>query len=271
MQACIPDRLLLPVAVQRIVPGSGRGPWQVSAREIHHAGDLFVYDLVAWPSDDGAPEIWSGLQLRSVRSGASRATLPSATLVPLLERSVDGVAFSLSVGDQSREVRAREALGRITGSGTEILRRSDGRPEAIDGVSISGPSIPGPSISVAHTPLHTLAASSHLGRVGCDLEHVGGRADDAWRDVLGVSHFALAESISRAADEPLDVSATRVWTAIESLKKAGQSDGAPVLLDTVVDGRLTLRAGSAAVTSLVLQLLDNPRPLAVGVATLAVV
>ncbi|MCI0408098.1 MAG: SDR family NAD(P)-dependent oxidoreductase, partial [Acidobacteria bacterium] len=47
IQACIPHALLLPVGVERLIPGMlhAPGPWTVTARERWQQGDVFCYDL----------------------------------------------------------------------------------------------------------------------------------------------------------------------------------------------------------------------------------
>src|SRR5262249_61007160 len=57
--------------------------------------------------------------------------------------------------------------------------------------------------------------------VGCDCELVTARPPEVWRDLLGASGFALAELVAREGAEPLEAAATRVWCAIEAVKKAG--------------------------------------------------
>jgi enediyne polyketide synthase len=257
IQACIPDRLLVPVGVRRMVPGSGRGPYRVEARERSQSGDLFEYDVVVWSADpSAAPEVWSGLRLQAI-GPLTPTPLPLAALVPLLERSVEGVSFGVANGDLEREARARLSLARaggVPGAG----HRADGRPEA----SAS-------SISLAHTGSITLAAVRDAGAVGCDLEEVSARPEGTWRAMLGEARFALAQQIARVRGELLDDAATRVWTAVESLKKAGQSESAPVLLADGAGARVILRSGAATVVSLLTTVGESQRALAIGVASFA--
>ena len=47
LQACIPQAIILPTGVDRLVPGVGYGgtPCRVSARERSDQGDLLVFDV----------------------------------------------------------------------------------------------------------------------------------------------------------------------------------------------------------------------------------
>nr|MDJ0729136.1 hypothetical protein [Crocosphaera sp.] len=51
-----------------------------------------------------------------------------------------------------------------------------------------------------------------------------------WHDLLGTHYLALADIIAAYKGESLNVSATRIWTAKECLKKAGMMVDAPLML-----------------------------------------
>jgi len=122
-----------------------------------------------------------------------------------------------------------------------LRHRPDGRPE-IDGEQ---------SVSLAHAGALTLVVAAG-GPVGCDLEAVVERPAPVWSGLLGAGRFALAELLARELSEDFNSAATRVWTAMESLKKAGAPVEAPLLLTkTSPDGWLMLSAGELAVASFV--------------------
>ncbi|HAC65775.1 MAG TPA: hypothetical protein DCF68_20160, partial [Cyanothece sp. UBA12306] len=68
------------------------------------------------------------------------------------------------------------------------------------------------------------------GSSGCDVEPVTERSETVWHDLLGTHKLALADTITAYKGESLDVSATRIWTATECLKKAGIMVDAPLML-----------------------------------------
>jgi enediyne polyketide synthase len=89
-------------------------------------------------------------------------------------------------------------------------------------------------------------------QVGCDAEPVAARSPSVWRELLGQDRFSLAELIAREAKEDGDRSATRVWAAIECLKKAGAAVNSPLVLEsTTTDGWVLLAAGPLIVTTFV--------------------
>jgi enediyne polyketide synthase len=111
--------------------------------------------------------------------------------------------------------------------------RADGKPE-VSGVA---------SVSTSHAGDLTMAVVG-TGPLGCDLEPVAQRPPDAWRDLLGLERFALAEVLARESGEDLDASATRVWAAVESSEKAGVPAGGPlVFVANEADGWTLLATG----------------------------
>nr|WP_044955715.1 type I polyketide synthase [Streptomyces clavuligerus] len=65
--------------------------------------------------------------------------------------------------------------------------------------------------------------------VGCDIEEVAARPAPEWAALLG-GHAALAHLVARETGEDPDTAATRVWTAVECLQKAGYTGSAPLTL-----------------------------------------
>ncbi|WP_197370920.1 hypothetical protein, partial [Streptomyces clavuligerus] len=116
--------------------------------------------------------------------------------------------------------RTARAAGRATGRPVGLRRRPDGRPE----LSGSGTG----RLSSAHGADLTLCAVSDR-TVGCDIEEVAARPAPEWAALLG-GHAALAHLVARETGEDPDTAATRVWTAVECLQKAGYTGSAPLTL-----------------------------------------
>jgi enediyne polyketide synthase len=104
--------------------------------------------------------------------------------------------------------------------------------------------------------------------VGCDLELVMPRPPEIWRDLLGVERFTLAEVISRETQETLDMAATRVWTSIECLKKAGAGMAAPlVFAGAAPNGWILLASAGLKIASCVITRKGEKEDLAIAVLT----
>jgi enediyne polyketide synthase len=140
----------------------------------------------------------------------------------------------------------------LLGDNATVHRRADGKPE-----------IEGSHVSVAHSGELTLTASSDAA-VGCDLEIVAPHSAEIWRAMLGSERFALAELIARRED--LNIAATRVWTAMECLKKAGAAADAPLtLVDSQRDGWVTLRSGTRTLATCATAVGNSEAKLVLGV------
>jgi enediyne polyketide synthase len=126
------------------------------------------------------------------------------------------------------------------------------------------------------------------GAVGCDVEPVVARPETVWRDLLG-GHTELAHQVAigggeantgggeaktrggeAATDsgEGMDTAATRVWAAVECLRKSGCSAGAPLaLLPSPRAGWVLFASGERRVATLVTAVRDVPEPVVFAMLT----
>jgi enediyne polyketide synthase len=266
IQACIPHAQLLPVGVSRI--GIGKIPCLLDklktleqvpelllhAREVKREGDTFYYDLELLGENGSVLEQWEGLCLRKVADIPRRRAWPASLLGPYLERRlqelVPGANVSVAL---ERGATSSVVLERALGRPVTLRHRADGKPEITEELAVS----------LAHAGELTLAVTA-TGPVGCDLEAVTSRDAAVWRDLLGPDGFQLAELI--AGQEDLNVAATRVWSAIECLKKSGATTGVPlVLASTGQDGWVLLCSGAHTIATYCTEVRDVSDRLIVGV------
>jgi len=147
------------------------------------------------------------------------------------------VALEREAGLDRRERSAR-AFQRLL-DGAEVAHRPDGKPVA-----------PGRGVSAAHSGALTLAVAGP-GEVACDLESVESRPPSVWRELLGPERAALAELVSKEQAEALEVTATRVWSAMECMKKAGLPAETPLLFRSAEkDGWVAFTAGRRTIATL---------------------
>ena len=265
VQACVPQITLLPVGVERIT-GSLKAPVGeifVHAQEREHFANGFIYDVELTDTEGRVQERWERLHLRTVNGTDFKGPWPEGLLTPYVERCLlelvprasVSVAFErdASLDRRDRSIRAIErALGACG-----IIRRANGKPEACDGRDVSA----------SHCGDLTMAVAGH-GPVGCDLELVVTRPPGIWCDMLGVERFKLAEVISRETQEPLDMTATRVWTSAECLKKAGAGTSAPlVFAGAAPNGWFLLASGELKIASCVVQRDGEREDLAIALLT----
>jgi enediyne polyketide synthase len=112
----------------------------------------------------------------------------------------------------------------------------------------------------------TLAVAG-AGAAACDLEEVARRSDAAWRELLGVEKFQLAERIARECGENADAAATRLWAALECMKKIGRPANSPLTLEPDARaGWVLLRSASITISTSLAAVRGNDRPLVAAFA-----
>lgn len=257
IQACIPHQPVLPVSVRRIdvlSPG-GLGEARVRARERSREGDEFEFDLVIESMDGSLLECWQGLRLKVV-SGAAGPRVWQRGLVPVhLERRLEDL-----LGLADLRIHVEESQGDRTEGSEDLLRRllpdglfagyrQDGRPLAH-----------GIGLSLAHgRGLSLVVGGTGVG--GCDLQSVEQHSRSTWRDLLGPERLALAELLERETPADLNSSATRVWAALECLKKSAA--GVPQQLvaeDRTTDDWVVFAAGAQRIATWVGRVADQDDP-----------
>ena len=237
VQACIPQATILPVGVDRLIPGTRvrQRASRAVARERCDLGDLLVYDIDVLDDRGAICERWEGLRLRVVERQEPRGDWPAPLLGPYLERRIRGLlpgSSPVAVAVEKDAITSRRDCAAIGCSASSSARprrssvRPDGKPET-DGDR---------TLTAAHAGDWTIAAAG-LGVIACDVEPVASRPDPTWRDMLGPDRWELAGLIARTTGETSAQAATRAWVAGECLTKAGVSSRAPLVLGQPADGR----------------------------------
>ncbi|MDJ0597668.1 MAG: SDR family NAD(P)-dependent oxidoreductase [Crocosphaera sp.] len=229
LQACVPHATILPTGIEKFtLYGVNNSKTQfVHAQERQHFDDTFIYDLTVFDDEGNILEIWQGLELQIIKHKNADDPWISHLLPPYLERNIKTVVpdanLTLIIDEDAtveRRVRSDRTLQQLSSHPSHtprlINRRTDGKPE-----------IPSEAVSVSHTGALTLVVK---GGSGCDVEPVRERSGTVWHDLLGTHYLALADIIAAYKGESLNVSATRIWTAKECLKKAGMMVDAPLML-----------------------------------------
>jgi enediyne polyketide synthase len=256
IQCCVPDATLLPAGIERLYladPDTVRGLERVKlhATERLRDGDTYIYDLDVRDDAGVLVERWEGLRLQAVRKLDGTGPWKPSLLGPYLERRTEVVlpaalrCVVLPDGDKpakgvaARRRQTSKAAVMALGAGTTVQYRPDGMPEVDGGLKIS---------SSHGAGLTFLVAGEQA--VGCDVEVAARRSDEDWSQLLGKDGFALARLLSGEHGEDLSVSATRVWGALECLRKNGHArtqliaDAKPPL-----DRWVVLSCGSAKIAT----------------------
>ncbi|MFC5288139.1 SDR family NAD(P)-dependent oxidoreductase [Actinokineospora guangxiensis] len=260
IQCCVPDGTLLPQGIERLHLSERRAqdvPFVVmDARERFQDGDSYTYDVDVRTPDGELVERWEGLVLRSVRSRNGEGPWVPPLLGSYLERSLEKVlGGSRTVvvetdpatgGDRraQTELAASRALGRVAG----VRHRPDGKPE-----------VDGAAISASHGAGVTLVVTGG-GRIGCDVETVTARTEQDWAGLLHGAPLGVRDLLVAEAVDTADVAGTRVWSALECLRKAGETSQALTLERVEADGWVLLAAGDTRIATWVTTLNDRAEP-----------
>ncbi|HEY0728325.1 MAG TPA: polyketide synthase dehydratase domain-containing protein, partial [Pyrinomonadaceae bacterium] len=265
VQACVPQITLLPVGVEKITGSlNGQsGELFVRAQERERFANGFVYDVELSDTEGRVRERWERLHLRAINGAEFEGPWPEGLLTPYVERClmdlVPGANISIAFErdrTSDRRDRSTRAIERVLGANC-VVRRVDGKPQACDGREVSA----------SHSGDLTMVVAAH-GPVGCDLEVVAPRSSVVWTDLLGVERFKLAEIICRETQETLDVAATRVWTSVECLKKAGAGMTAPLIFaGASANGWVLLASGELKIASGVVRTDGAKEELAIALLT----
>jgi enediyne polyketide synthase len=266
IQASIPHRRLLPTGIDRLVLRSASTvPRFARARERSRNGANFLYDVEISNAAGEVVESWEGLHLRAVEPIEPPAAWPEALLAPYWERRLEELApdshvhVVLQRGPRARAA-SDAAMQRALGGPDFVWRRPDGKPVVNSERGVSAAHAGELTVAVAGPPA-----------TACDLETVNERSADAWRALLGQEQFQLAGRLAEEQGEPTDIAGTRLWTALECIKKAGLSTASRLVLDLATpDGWVLLRSGGHIVATFPLRVRDLQTPVVFSVLVSAV-
>jgi enediyne polyketide synthase len=270
LQCCVPDATLLPQGVEKLYLASPTAQdveyVVMDARERSQDGDSYVYDIDVLDPAGSVVERWEGLTLRAVRKKDSSGPWVPSMLGSYVERALERVlggsravvvepdpVGGLDAAD--RRAQTQLAASRAVGAPVTVRYRPDGKPE-LDGASISASHGAGLSLVVTGS-----------GQLGCDVEAVAQRTAQDWAGLLGDGLVGVRDLVMSEADEDVDVASTRVWCALESLRKVGITTRAVTVDRVDPDGWVVLACGDARIATWVTTLNDLATPVAFAVLT----
>ncbi|HEX8078954.1 MAG TPA: type I polyketide synthase [Jatrophihabitans sp.] len=258
IQCCVPDATLLPAGIERLYLADRRdvqGCEKVTLHAVERLrdGDTYLYDLDVLDAEGKLVERWEGLRLQAVRKQDGAGPWLASLLGPYLERrtelGLDGISLRCGVvpdgpspahGQAARREQTAQALSWALGEPTTVRYRPDGKPE------VGG----GSEVSASHTAGLTFVVAGGSQPVSCDVEVVTSRSEQDWADLLGREPFALAQLLAAERQEDLSLAATRVWGAVECLRKVGRARIEPITVGEQRGDRwVSLRSGTARITT----------------------
>jgi enediyne polyketide synthase len=267
IQCCVPDATLLPQGIERLWL-SHRDAQEadyvvMDARERSQDGDSYLYDVDVFDPAGALVERWEGLKLRAVRKKSGAGPWVPSLLSAYLERGLERVLGGsravvvepdpVSGAGGDRRTQTAIAVGRALGEPAEVRYRPDGRPET-----------DGALVSASHGAGVTLVVAGQ-NQLGCDVETVLERDEQSWTGLLGADQLPVRDLIVAEAGDSAAVAGTRVWSAVECLRKVGATSQA-LTVDTVDEnGWVVLSAGDARIATWVTTLNDYAEPVVFAV------
>jgi enediyne polyketide synthase len=287
VQACIPHLRILPLSIDTLtIFDIAPGARVVRARETARDPNTFTYDLEVADEHGRMVERWTGLKLRAIEAMPANAPWPVALAGPWLERRLQELlaknSLHVALEQNGNGKRPHLTSANETHSETTLLFRNGGAHSSPSDAAMQqalGARIPiwrrpdgkpmtgrGREISASHHEALTLAIAGDR-RVACDVEAVRTRPQSVWRDLLGQNGYAMAEKIARERSETPASTASRMWTVLECLKKAGAPVESPIVLESgAEDGWVVFRSGDLAVVSCLLAMQGHEAEMAVAFA-----
>jgi enediyne polyketide synthase len=251
LQCCVPDATLLPQSVERLYLAAPDDQHVelvlLDARERSQDGDSYVYDIDVLDPSGRVIERWEGLMLRAVRKKDSAGPWVPAMLSGYLERTLErvlgggrAVVVEPDPGPSvptDRRARTEVAASRALGRPVTLRHRPDGRPE-----------VDGAVISASHGAGVTLVVTGQ-GRLGCDVEPVAHRGERDWAGLLGDELSRVRDLLAAETGEDADTAATRIWCALECLRKTGTTARTLTVDRVDEDGWAVLSTGDARIAT----------------------
>ncbi|HWM07010.1 MAG TPA: SDR family NAD(P)-dependent oxidoreductase, partial [Actinophytocola sp.] len=262
IQCCVPDATLLPQGIDRLYLADPTGPEPeyviMDAREREQDGDSYTYDIDVLDTNGALLERWEGLTLRAVRKRDGAGPWVPALLGSYLERSAERVLGGNRAAvvephpvtgisePAERRAQTELAVSRALNRRAGIRYRPDGRPE-----------IDGGTMSASHGAGVTFVIAGE-GKLACDIEVVTERDQQDWHDLLGVAQVPVCDLVAAETGDSASVAATRVWSALECLRKVGSTSQALTLDRAEPDGWVVLSDGDARIATWVTTVNDVP-------------
>lgn len=249
LQVCIPHTTIIPVAIEKIqfIDAHCQGPWVLHAQERSHKDDLYTYDLQLIAKNGQLREVWRGVKLKKIAAKQYQQWLDDL-LPAYLERQME----TINQGQKIHIAVSRNTQLDNKQRGIQAIQSALRDRQAIYYSASGKPQVKGFYVSVAHSENLSLAVSATK-TVSCDIERVTERKSDFWQAALGEIGFGLAEQLSE--NKHYNGSMTRLWTALECLKKAGLPLDIPLLIQSISneDDWVVLQAGQYKIGSTIIK------------------
>lgn len=214
IQVCVPHQTLLPKRIEKILfyPFDGDvNAVIIIAKEIKQIVDEYYYDIEVLTENNILVAQWIGVKFQVLHQKKKRK-LTNELLENVLRRKLDliiGLRSNYKITSNKKK----------SDGDVQFHKRSDGKP-----ISLT---------ANYQTRSHSLNQTIELEadvNIACDVEAIIYKHENDWGILLGDNRFQLIKEIQEFIKEDISISATRIWCAIECIRKAGLQLLSPLLV-----------------------------------------
>jgi len=291
LQACVPHRRLMLAGCERMTT-SGRtvsGAVEMRARQRLATAGEYIWDVTAVDGDGRHLATWTGLRLADVGPLRRTEPWPPTLLAVYLERRAATLGLDAGLRVAVRAGHPRQIScgcttngSRATGHGTAgydvASVAENGRAGGPFTEGRTGSAVAPSGLFFMGAGLTGRACRSHLdgltltvetsGPAACDWEAVEARQGPALP--FAPDGKNLYERLTDSCRERSAIVRSRIWTAVECMRKSGQPVGSSLAFGEIHDdGWVSLHAGDTAIASAVVRVSGVTGPVAVAIMTSA--
>ncbi len=202
------------------------------------------------PADLQDPDNWDELHLDNLLRHYSQKTGRTTPAVSV--RHLSGLHGMKKTERHAEEkklfgkvCRKLGAAGENLPGETSIAWTQEGKP-FVEGSVLVG-------LSFSHDDRVCLCAAGR-GAQGCDIETLTHRTAGEWTDLLGETRAPLFETVA-GMDKSADMAGSRIWCALEALRKATEMNGDDLRYDERIEDCLVFKGGGLTILTFPVQLL----------------
>lgn len=203
IQVCDPLFSILPIGFKSVKSYYSKQKhnnnlkFTIIGNEISKIDNIYTFSYRVYDLSGNLIEIWEEVKFK-VLSNTKNIFLTKKLLEVAIERKV-------------KEVTGIPIKFHKYGYNQNIMKRNDGKPLLIDKY-------------VSRTNIEKLALEVTCEKeIGCDVEKITEMTPLEWKNLISNEKFKLANYISKELKEDINISSTRVWGIIETLKKSDLS------------------------------------------------
>ena len=245
LQACLPNKIVLPLKIEswKRFEVDKSEKYYVFANQIWEKEDEYCFDLEVFNDKKQILESWKGLVLKELEDknwDCINLNLLSPYINRESKKELNIFDFNIFITNKDdKQIMIENCLG----DKSKHTYRSDGKPVLDEGfISFSGSG-----------RLNMVIGSKSI-QVGCDIEKINSDPK-SWKILLG-ENYKLANLISDEKNESIDISCTRVWSALECVKKSNFI-GEDLILDKINKNSLIISSFNFLIYSTIINIKDE--------------